>query len=46
MLAEFRSTQTKTWNGIDSFTTDDIDGRMPRLERGNLGLMSVIVAAP
>ncbi|KAI2733162.1 hypothetical protein CBS147332_177 [Penicillium roqueforti] len=46
MLAEFRSTQAKTWNGIDSFTTDDIDGRVPRLERGNLGLMSVIVAAP
>ncbi|KAL9047357.1 MAG: hypothetical protein Q9214_000041 [Letrouitia sp. 1 TL-2023] len=45
MFAEFRSTQAKTWNSLQGFTTDVIDGRVPRLERGSLGLMSAVVAA-
>jgi hypothetical protein len=30
-------------DNIQSFTMDVIDGRLPRLERGNLGLDSVAV---
>jgi flavine halogenase len=40
---EIRTTQSQNMDNIQSFTMDVIDGRLPRLERGNLGLNSVAV---
>lgn len=38
---EIRTTQSQNMDNIESFTMDVIDGRLPRLLRGNLGLNSV-----
>ncbi|RAQ52676.1 radH flavin-dependent halogenase [Aspergillus flavus] len=38
---DIRKTQSQNMSNIESFTTDIIDGRLPRLLRGKLGLESV-----
>ncbi|KAE8148643.1 hypothetical protein BDV25DRAFT_131063 [Aspergillus avenaceus] len=43
-ISEIRRTQTQNMDNIESFTMDVIDGRLPRLVKGNLGLE--LVAAP
>ena len=42
IFEEIRRTQTQNMDNIQSFTMDVIDGRLPRLSRGNLGLDSVL----
>lgn len=38
---DIRKTQSQNMSNIESFTMDIIDGRLPRLLRGKLGLESV-----
>ena len=38
---DIRKTQSQNMSNIESFTMDIIDGRLPRLLRGKLGLDSV-----
>lgn len=41
VFEEIRRTQSQNMDNIESFTMDVIDGRLPRLWRGKLGLESV-----
>ena len=43
IFEEIRRTQSQNMDNIQSFTMDVIDGRLPRLMRGKLGLDSVDV---
>ena len=43
IFEEIRKTQSQNMDNIQSFTMDIIDGRLPRLVRGKLGLDSVAV---
>jgi hypothetical protein len=39
VLAQMRSRQSHLAKTMDDFTTDVVDGRVPNLEMGKLGLM-------